>query len=128
MKNMRNIFIPAIVLLFILSSCSKSSGDKTTGNTGGGGNNPPPLDCTNVPKSFTIDVNPIIQAFCNAAGCHASGSVNGPGPITNYNQVFNAQVSIRSAIATGAMPQNSTLTTAQKNSILCWIDAGATDN
>jgi hypothetical protein len=26
------------------------------------------------------------------------------------------------------MPQGSTLTTAQKNSILCWIDSGAPNN
>ncbi len=48
--------------------------------------------------------------------------------LTNYTQVFNARTSIRTAVSTGAMPQNATLTAAQKNSILCWIDAGAQNN
>ena len=105
-------------------SCSKSGG--TTGGGGGGGGT---LDCTSVPKSFVADVNPIVQGFCNnTAGCHGVGSINGPGPLTNYTQVFNARAQIRPQIASGLMPQGSTLTTAQKNSFLCWIDNGAPNN
>ena len=95
---------------------------------GGGGGGGTTLTCTSVPKAFATDVNPIIQSFCNIPNCHNSGSTNGPGSLTNYNQVFNARTEIRSAIATGIMPQNATLTPAQKNSILCWIDSGAPDN
>jgi hypothetical protein len=112
---MKKIF----VILFstvILYSCSKDSG-------GGGGNN-----CASVPKSFSADVNPIVQNFCNTAGCHNAGSTNGPGQITNYTEVFNNRVAIRAAIQSGTMPQGSTLTTAQKNSFLCWIDSGAPNN
>ena len=108
-----------IVSLFIIFSCSKDTG------TGGGGTT---LDCTAVPKSFISDVNPIVQAFCNAAGCHNTGSTNGPGPITNFTQVSTNKVAIRAAIASGIMPKTGTLTTAQKNSFLCWIDNGALNN
>ena len=102
-------------------SCSKSGG-----TTGGGGST---LDCTSVPKSFSADVSPIVQGFCNnTAGCHGLGSTNGPGPLTNYTQVFNARAQIRPQIESGRMPQGSTLTTAQKNSFLCWIDSGAPMN
>lgn len=116
-----------IFLVSVSVSCSKG------GSSGGGGNPPPPppppLDCNTVTnKAFAANVNPIIQSFCNAAGCHASGSFNGPGAITNYNEVFNNRVAIRAAIASGRMPQTGTLTTAQKNSILCWIDSGAPNN
>jgi hypothetical protein len=31
-------------------------------------------------------------------------------------------------IVSGTMPQNATLTPAQKNSIICWIDSGAPNN
>ena len=108
----------AIGFLLIIASCSKK----------GTGNNPAPLDCTNVPKSFAADVNPTIQAFCNTVGCHNSGSTNGPGSITNYNEVFTSRTPIRAAIAAGTMPQSGTLSAAQKNSILCWIDSGAPNN
>ncbi|HEX4875299.1 MAG TPA: hypothetical protein VFV31_01425 [Chitinophagaceae bacterium] len=105
-------------IVFITVSCSK---DKD--NNGGSS-----LDCSTVAKSFATDVNPVIQASCNVAGCHATGSGNGPGALTNYTQVFNARTAIRSSVSSGRMPQGSSLSTAQKNSILCWIDSGAPNN
>jgi hypothetical protein len=125
LKIMPKIFF-AIIIAFSLSSCSKggsSDSNTTTGSSGGA-----TVNCTSVPKSFVTDVDPTIQSFCNIAGCHNAGSFNGPGPLTNYTQVFNARASIRTAVSTGAMPQNATLSAAQKNSILCWIDAGAQNN
>ena len=113
--------LPVLAILtlsvFISVSCSKD-------NDNGGSS----LDCSTVAKSFTTDVNPTIQATCNVSGCHATGSTNGPGPLTNYTQVFNARSAIRSAVASGRMPQGSSLSTLQKNSILCWIDSGAPNN
>lgn len=123
-----------IIISYIIISCSKGGGNGDDGsnnmNGGGGGNGGggSTLDCTSVPKSFVTDVNPIVQSFCNMASCHNSGSTNGPGPLTNYTQVFNARTQIRSAVSSGNMPQNATLSLAQKNSIICWIDSGAADN
>ena len=125
MKKIICIFSIIIVGVIFIISCSKGS---STGGTTGGGGGGGTLDCTGVPKSWATDVNPIIQGFCNSAGCHATGSVNGPGALTNYTQVFNARAQIRPQIAAGTMPQGSTLTTAQKNSFLCWIDSGAPNN
>ncbi len=113
--------ISALIALLIVSvvitvSCSK----------GGGGSG---LDCSTVGnKAFAANIDPIIQSSCNIGGCHAAGSFNGPGPLTNYNEVFSARSDIRAAIASGQMPQGSSLSTAQKNSILCWIDGGAPNN
>jgi len=123
---MRKILIAIIVIVFLISSCSKSDGG-SGGSTGGGGGGTT-TNCATTPKAFGANVNPIIQSFCNVPGCHNSGSFNGPGALTNYTQVFDARTSIRSAISSGLMPQNTTLTTAQKNSIICWIDAGAQNN
>jgi hypothetical protein len=110
----------AIILFVSISiSCSKSG-------SGGGGT---ALDCNTVTnKAFAADINPVIQSFCNVAGCHAAGSTNGPGAITNYNEVFNARTQIRAAVSSGRMPQTGTLTSSQKNSIICWIDSGAPNN
>jgi hypothetical protein len=119
MQKISSVALITIFLLAIIASCSKDNG-------GGGGGGGPQLDCSTVTnKFFAADVNPIIQSTCNSSNCHATGSTNGPGPITNYTQVFNSRARIRSAIASGFMPRNTTLTTAQKNSILCWIDKGA---
>ena len=122
MKKLVASLIIIVFSLIIYSSCSKSSG----GGTGGGGTN---LDCNTVSnKTFVADVNPIIQSTCAVNGCHASGSINGPGALTNYSLIFNARNTIRSTIISGSMPKNSTLSTSAKNSIICWIDSGAPNN
>lgn len=108
-------------------SCSKG-GSSGSGNGNGNGGGGGIVDCSTVAKSFSANVNPLIQTFCNQAACHNPGSTNGPGSLTNYTEVFNARTAIRTAIITGTMPQNTTLTIAQKNTITCWIDAGALNN
>jgi hypothetical protein len=116
-------FISSLAVITLIYSCSKSS------DGGGGGGGTGGINCSAVTnKAFAADVSPIIQSTCNVAACHASGSVNGPGPLTNYTQVFNARTQIRAAILSGAMPQGSTLSQSQKNSIICWIDSGAPNN
>ena len=105
--------------IFVLISCSK--------NNDGGGNTQ--IDCTNnTSKSFAANVSPIIQSNCAISNCHAAGSTNGPGALTNYNQISAASFSIRAAVVSGSMPKNSSITSAQKASIVCWIDAGALNN
>lgn len=124
---MKKIFPVLVMVPVLLLSCSKNTDTANNGTPGGGGGTTT-VDCTSVKKSFSADVLPIIQNSCALAGCHIAGSLNGPGELTNYMEVFNARVNIRSAVSSGIMPKTGTLTTAQKNSILCWIDAGASNN
>jgi hypothetical protein len=101
----------------VLYACSKST-DTTSS-----------VDCSGTTKSFSTDVNPIIQANCATnSGCHGSGSNNGPGELLTYSEIFNARSSIRPAVLSGSMPKTGSLTTAQKNAIICWIDNGAANN
>ena len=113
---MKSVITGLTIFTVIIFACSKKSSD-----------NEFKPDCS-TPKSFATDVNPIIQASCAITNCHASGSTNGPGPLTNYTQISNAAHLIRPAVSSGFMPQNSSLTDAQKSAIICWIDSGAHDN
>ena len=119
---MSKVFVFILIIIssvFISASCSKSG-------SGGGGTS---LDCNTVTnKAFAADVKPIIQSSCAIGGCHDAVSTNGPGPLTNYSQVFNARTAIRTAVSAGTMPKTGSLTSSQKNSILCWIDSGAPNN
>ncbi len=120
MKRILFAALAALSATLIMYSCSK---DKS----GGGGTTT--VDCATVTnKAFAADVNPIIQSTCAVASCHAAGSTNGPGPLTNYNEIFSARSNIRSAVSTGRMPQTGSLSTSAKNSIICWIDSGAPNN
>lgn len=118
----RALLIISIMILpvALIISCSKSSPGNDDSGT--------PINCDGVSKNYTTDVNPIIQTFCNQAACHDAGSTKGPGQLTNYTEVFNARIQIREAVRSGVMPQNATLSTAQKNTIICWIDNGAANN
>jgi len=85
-------------------------------------------DCS-TEKTYAADVEPIIQTYCATnSSCHATGSSEGPGALTTYAQVYSARAEIRSAVISGSMPRNATLANAQKNAIVCWIDAGAGNN
>lgn len=123
---MKKLFIIVLSSVVILVACSKSS-DNTTPPPPGGGTT---LDCSTVTaKAFTADVSPIIQTKCATDGtCHGAGSTNGPGPLLNYAAISSAAARIRVAVAAGTMPKTGSITIAQKNSILCWIDAGAQNN
>jgi uncharacterized membrane protein len=120
MKQALIIICITILPVALIVSCSKSGSGNDDGGTA--------TNCNGVSKKFTTDVNPIIQTFCNQATCHDAGSTNGPGQLTNYTEVFNARNLIREAVRSGFMPQNTTLNTAQKNAIICWIDSGAPNN
>lgn len=109
------LFILGVALL-IINACSKNNGSDYT------------ADCS-VAKTFSTDANPVIQTYCATnAGCHGTGSTHGPGALTSYSQIYNNRSAIRTAIINGSMPQNGSLSASQKNAVICWIDAGASDN
>ena len=123
---MKKIICVSSLAIFIFISCSKSG---TTGGGGGGGGGGTTVDCSTVTnKAFAADVAPIISSSCAVPSCHGSGSSNGPGALLTHAQIFAARSTIRSAVSTGRMPQGSTLSASQKNSIICWIDNGAPNN
>jgi len=106
---------PFVALLIFINACSKKA-EFTP-------------DCSGPAKSFDTDVSPVFQTSCAInSGCHAAGSGNGPGPLVNYSQIFNAKGAIRPEVASRHMPLNATLTETQLNAILCWIDSGAPNN
>ena len=125
---MKKTILVIITAFFITISCSKG-GDDGGGGNGGGGGGGGGVNCTGVPASFSGNVNTIIQTSCATdATCHGSGSANGPGPLLTYTQISNARIAIKTSVANGTMPKTGTLTTAQKNSIICWVDGGGLNN
>ncbi len=116
-----SLFVTAFMAALIIVSCSKSNGG------GGGSNNPPAVTCSGT-KSFSSDVNPIIQSTCAIPTCHNAGSINGPGALTTYQQISAAASAIKTAVGNGTMPKTGSLTTAQKEAIICWVNQGAPNN
>ena len=126
---MKKVILVIIAAFLLIASCSKSGGGGDPGGGGNGGGGGGTANCTGVAAAFAANVNPIIQASCATdATCHGTGSANGPGPLKTYNDIFNARVAIKTAVGNGTMPKTGTITTAQKNSIICWVDAGGPNN
>lgn len=125
MKKLLGI-VCGFVLLVV--ACSKGDNNSSNNNNNGGNNNPGTVDCNSVSATFAANVAPLIQNSCAKSGCHATGSANGPGALTNYTQISNNKTAIRSAVSTGAMPKDATLTATQKATITCWVDGGALNN
>jgi uncharacterized membrane protein len=119
------LYIAVLVagIITIAMSCSKGSGDRE------GGASSPPSSCASMPARFSADVNPIIQSSCAASsGCHGSGSFNGPGALKTFDQIKSAASSIKSAVVSKQMPLGGSLTSAQIQTISCWVDNGALNN
>ncbi len=112
---MKKILIP-ILATISLAACKKTNTTYVT-------------DCSSGTKSFATDVKPLMISACSGgASCHGSGSQKGPGELINYTQISMDKVGIRSDVVSGRMPYGMTLTTAEKNTIVCWIDNGALNN
>jgi len=69
-------------------------------------------------KSFTSDVFPLIQSKC--AKCHSN--------MADHAQIKSMAASIKNSVISGSMPKDDNLTNAQKDIIVCWIEAGAPNN
>jgi hypothetical protein len=105
---MKKMMVSLFVAVAFFGACSKSS-------TNPGGYTP---DCSGTAKSFKTDVSPLIQSAC--AGCHSNYS--------GYSGITSDKAAIRSKVIDGSMPPSGSLSTTQKNIIVCWIDNGAPNN
>jgi hypothetical protein len=112
----------ALCVFLLALGCSKSSDDKKEEEP------PATTDCSTVTTTFAANVSPLILSSCSRSDCHGRNSINGPGELTTYAQIFGARAQIRAAVASGSMPKGATLTAAQKATITCWIDSGAPNN
>ncbi len=112
-------FLNAIIATLLIISCGKKDDGGTTTT----------VDCATSTAKFSTDALPVITSTCATnSSCHASGANNSGGVLTNYTQISAKKSNIRSSVLNGSMPKGSTLTTAQKQAIVCWIDAGALNN
>jgi uncharacterized membrane protein len=116
----------AVVLasaFLLATACSKESAPSSSNNSGG------TVDCSTASAKFSANVLPLVLTKCSYnSGCHGTGSTNSGGALTNYTQLKARASDIKSQVNAGIMPQNGTLTNAEKATISCWVDAGALNN
>ena len=119
MKKLINLLI---LITLVTIACSKGGDSVAT---------PSPsttVDCSTIDSRYGTVVSVIIQNSCAISSCHNAGSINGPGPLTNYTQVKAAADRVAGSVASGSMPRGTVLSTSQKNAIACWVSSGALNN
>jgi hypothetical protein len=120
------LLILSLVLASALTFISCSKSDTSSGGNAGGSAG---FSCSGISPTFAADIQPILTSVCSInSNCHGGGSINSGGPLTTYNEVFFLRAKIRAVILARTMPQSGTISQAQINSFICWIDAGAMNN
>ncbi len=110
MKNIISLFAVVVLFFAMFISCKKKNKEEAQAAY--------TPSCTSSTPSFSVTVRPLIQSAC--VSCHSEYST--------YAQISSSSSSIRSSIVSGSMPKGTSLSEAQKNSIVCWIDAGKPNN
>ena len=114
MKKIKLGFL--LLMAATLFTCKKSNSNQSSAYK---------PDCSATTPNYQNNVAPLVLSACGSSGCHVAGSSKGPGALVTYAQLKAASASVRSSVVSGRMPEGSTLTNDQKNTIVCWIDAGA---
>ena len=110
MKKIVSLFAVLVLFFAMFISCKKKNKEDTQVSY--------TPSCSSSTPSFSATVKPLIQSAC--VNCHSEYSA--------YAQISSSSSSIRSSIVSGSMPKGTTLSEGQKNSIVCWIDAGKPNN
>jgi uncharacterized membrane protein len=102
---MKNLIV-IVMCAAALTACKKTSNSSYT------------PDCSGAAKSYASNVAPLMSSKC--VSCHSS--------YNSYSGVNSDKAGIRSSIVSGSMPKSNSMTDAEKNSVVCWIDSGAPNN
>ncbi len=113
-------FILTVISVMIIVSCKKNSTTAPVSTA---------IDCNGNAAKFSTDAAPVIASKCATnSGCHANGATNSGGVLTTYTLIVSKKSNIKTSVSNGSMPQGSTLSAAEKQAIVCWIDNGALNN
>jgi hypothetical protein len=109
-KLMKNVAIPFLFLAVIVWGCSNNDEPET-------------FNCNTV-VTYTDDVLPIFEAKCQDAGCHPTN-----GNWFDYTIAKNMASEIKRRITLSdsdpaKMPKVGSLTKAQIETIVCWVNNG----
>jgi hypothetical protein len=104
----KSIFVTLISIGIWSAGCSKISNSNTSYTP----------SCTGAVKSYKTDVAPIVSQYC--AGCHLN--------LSTYSGLAANRSNVSGQIESGNMPRGASLSTAQKDAVICWISSGAPNN
>lgn len=125
-KKLRK-YLPLVALVLIgLQACLNDKGEVPEPD-------PDPTFCDSLGVTYSENIVPLINSSCSLPGCHDADAPATTGNFTDYNvlaEKANNKKITEQVFELGLMPQPPfpPLTEAQKDTLKCWIDAGAPNN
>ena len=105
---MKKIMVIFMISIGLWTGCSKVTNSNSSYTP----------SCVGNMKSYKTDVAPVIRTYC--AGCHSN--------FTNYAGLSADKNNVSAQIESGNMPKGASLSTAQKDAVICWISSGSPNN
>ncbi len=107
---MKKLIVIVIMLMSIglWTGCSKISNSNSSYTP----------SCSGAIKSYKTDVAPLIKTYCS--GCHSNFST--------YTSLYADRNNVSGQIENGNMPRGTSLSSTQKDAVICWISSGAPNN
>lgn len=105
------------VLLIVLSTvfaigCTKEENTEVT--------------CGATTPSFSAEVYPVLQQKC--ISCHGDAMPRGNVSLNNYTKISTNKSAVRKIFVSTTSHEGVSVTTAQRNTVCCWIDSDAPNN
>ncbi len=125
-KKLRR-YIPLVAITALgLQACLNDKGEVPVPDTD-------PTFCDSLGVTYSENIVPLVNNSCAVVGCHDANAPTTTGNFTNYTELAeranNGEITIQ-VFDLGTMPQApiDPLTDAQKDTLRCWIEAGAPNN
>jgi len=84
------------------------------------------ITCGSTTPSFSADVFPIMQQKC--ISCHNDANARGNVSLSNHTAIYTNKSATRAIFASSATHEGVSITTAQRNTVCCWVDSNAPNN
>jgi len=109
---MRNIVLFMVLLSIFAAGCTKDVSTEVT--------------CGATTPSFSAEVYPVLQQKC--ISCHGDAMPRGNVSLSNYTKVSANKSAVRNIFVSTTSHEGVSVTTAQRNTVCCWIDSDAPNN
>jgi hypothetical protein len=109
---MKRLVLFASLLSIITASCTKDDSNEVT--------------CGATTPSFSTEVYPVLQQKC--ISCHGDVMPRGNVSLNNYTKVSANKSAVRNIFVSTTSHEGVSVTTAQRNTVCCWIDSDAPNN
>jgi len=110
---MKRLVLSIALLSFIATSCTSS--EETI-----------EITCGSTTPSYATDVVPVLQQKC--ISCHSDAMPRGNVSLGSYTKVYTNKSATRNIFASSTAHEGVSLTTAERNTVCCWIDSNAPNN